>query len=241
MFSELFLTKLKIDTKGCNPQEYPFNLQVVRNNATISFDNRLTFIVGENASGKSTLIEAIAVAYGFNAEGGSTSYRFATQQTHSNLHEHITLVKGIKRPKENYYFRGESFYTTKSYMEEIGISYGNRALHNYSHGESFLVLMTERFHGNGLYLFDEPEAALSPQSQMRFIVKMSELLRNNSQLIIATHSPILLAYPQATIYQINSEGTLESVAYEDTDYYALYRHFLNNHQRFVAQLIREAD
>ncbi len=239
MFSELFITRARIDIADKDNNEHPYNLPVVRNNAGVSFDSPVTFIIGENGSGKSTLIEAMAIAYGFNAEGGSMNYNFSTRSTHSELSESIHLSRGIKRPREGYFFRGESFYNTKSYMEEIALSYGDKPMHDYSHGESFLVLIRERFNGNGIYIFDEPEAALSPQSQLILLTRMLRLVNDHSQFIIATHSPILLAFPNATIHQINEEGILEKVKYEDTEYYTLYKYFINNHHGFIDKIVNE--
>ncbi len=236
MFSERFLTRARIEINENTADEYPYNLPVIRSNTTISFDQQVTFIIGENGSGKSTLIEAIAVCYGFNAEGGNKNYTFSTRDTHSALSECIRLSKGIKHPTEGFFFRAESFYTTKTYLDEIGVSYGEKSMHDYSHGESFLLLMREKLLGNGLYIFDEPEAALSPQSQLRLIVAMHRLLNNHSQFIIATHSPILLAYPGATIYQINGDGKLEKMPYEETEYFTLYKYFMNNPQGFIRKL-----
>ncbi len=240
MFSDLYIREVKIDPPA-DATAYPFTLPVVRGNARIVFDNPVTFLIGENGSGKSTLLEAIAVAYGFNPEGGSLNYAFATHDTHSPLHTHLRLVKGVARPREGFYFRAESFYNAKTYLDEIDGSYGARPMHAYSHGESFLLLVRERLRGEGLYLFDEPEAALSPQSQLALLVRLRRLLARRAQCIIATHSPLLLAYPGAAIYQIGDDGALTPTVYEDTSYFAVYKYFLNNHGRFMAEIMGDVE
>lgn len=237
MFSNLYLREVRLNKESHNHTIYPFNLPVVSANQSILFTNQVTFIIGPNGSGKSTLIEAMALAYGFNAEGGTINYRFSTNDTHSNLYEYITLVKGIVRPRETFFFRAESFYTMKTYLESIELRYGEKPMHHYSHGESFLVLMMEKFTGRGLYILDEPESALSPQSQLALLSRMNQLETHNSQFIIATHSPILLAYPNATIYQIGDGGELTQVDYEDTEYYQIYKYFMNNYQRMIERLM----
>lgn len=160
-------------------------------NKEIKLSSNITFFVGENGTGKSTLLEAIAVAYGFNAEGGTKNFSFSTKDTHSELSEHLTLTK-IDYAKDGFFLRAESLYNAATYIDEVKAThnYGNVSLHNQSHGESFLSIVQNRFSGNGLYLLDEPEAALSPMRLMTLIVEMDNLLKNNSQFIIATHSPI---------------------------------------------------
>lgn len=187
----IYIRGVKLNT--INPHErnvYPFNLSVVRNLSSLSFKNPVTFIVGENGTGKSTLLEAIALNYGFNAEGGSRNFNFSTQSSHSELHEYITVVKGVRRPKDGYFLRAESFYNVATEVERLNAthSYGGRSLHEQSHGESFMSLMLNRFFGNGLYILDEPEAALSPLRQFSLLSRMRQLEKENSQFIIATHS-----------------------------------------------------
>lgn len=237
MFSEQYLVAAEIKCDDVDRQVYPYNLPVVQNNQRLDFDQSVTFIIGDNGSGKSTLIEALAVAYGFNPEGGTNNYRFATYETHSELYEHIRLVKGVQRPEEGYFFRAESFYGAKTYLESIGQTYGERPMHQYSHGESLLNLFMSRLKGNGLYILDEPEAALSPQSQLALIVRMDQLIRLNSQFIIATHSPILLAFPEAAIYVISPTGALQPITYEETETYKLYRSFLTSYESFIRHLV----
>ena len=177
-------------------QQFPFYLQAVRYLNDLEFHPHVTFIVGENGSGKSTLLEAIAIAWGFNAEGGSKNFNFATHSTHSDLHKYLRLSKGISRAKDGYFLRAESFYNVASEVGKLGVDgYGDKALHSQSHGESFMALVLNRFRGNGLYILDEPEAALSPTRQMALISRIHDLVKQNSQFIISTHSPILWPIP----------------------------------------------
>jgi predicted ATPase len=185
---------------------YPFNIPAIHSLETLDLHPQVTFFVGENGSGKSTLVEAIAVAAGFNAEGGSRNFNFSSRRSESELHMAIRLVRGVRRQKTWYFLRAESYFNVATEIERldaepgpappIGPAYGPRPLHEQSHGESFLALIENRFSENGFYVLDEPEAALSPQRQLSFLVAMHELARDgNSQFVIATHSPIILAYP----------------------------------------------
>lgn len=221
--------------------EYPFSLPVINKLHTLEFHPKVTFIVGENGTGKSTILEAIAVAFGFNAEGGTKNFTFSTKDTHSELNKYIKLVKGIKRPQDGFYFRAESFYNMATNIDELDSqpsfgpmlieSYGGRSLHEQSHGESFFAVFLNRFGGNGIYILDEPEAALSPTRQMAMITRMHELVKQGAQFIIATHSPILMTYPEAFIYQAKDD--LEIVKYEDTEHYQVMRTFMNNTQKML--------
>ncbi len=198
---------------------------------------KVTFFVGENGSGKSTLMEAIATAFGFNPEGGTRNFTFATANTHSELCEHITLVKK-DYPQDGFFLRAESFYNMAGYIDEVKAThnYGGVSLHNQSHGESFLALVQNRFSGNGLYILDEPESALSPMRLLTLLSEIHRLAQNNSQFIIATHSPILMAYPGAQILQF-SEAGIEEVAYEQTEHYAITKAFLNAPEKYVHYLL----
>lgn len=227
---------------------YPFSLPAVRELRKIEFHPKVTFIIGENGTGKSTLLEAIAVAWGFNAEGGSKNFRFSTRSSHSELHEHIRLAKTFRRPKDGFFLRAESFFNVATSIEQMDAepafsppiinSFGGRSLHEQSHGESFLTLLTKRFGAEGLYILDEPEAALSPTRQMAALRRIHELVREGSQFIIATHSPILMAYPDARIFLID-EGKMRTVAYTETEHFSVAKSFLNNHQKMVAELLSE--
>jgi len=202
----------------------------------------VTFLVGENGTGKSTLLEAIAVASGFNGEGGSRDFSFSTRESHSNLYEYITLIKSIK-PKDGFFLRAESFYNAATYLEESGsqmFRYGGKSLHEQSHGEAFLSLVKYRFEGNGIYLLDEPEAALSPLKIMSLLVAIDDLVRRNSQFIIATHSPILMAYPDAVILEFDEDGIHET-AYQDTRHYRLTRQFMEHPEQMMHYLLEKEE
>lgn len=233
--------------EGWDEDAYPFNLPVVRDLDELSFHPKVTFLVGENGSGKSTLIEALAVAWGFNAEGGSRNFNFRTRASHSALHEFVRPVRSTKRARDGFFLRAESYFNVASQIEALDEepggppiigSYGGASLHEKSHGESFFALLDHRFGGAGLYILDEPEAALSPNRQLSFLARMHELIGQKSQFIIATHSPIILGYPDAWIYQTTARG-LERVDYEDTDHYQVTRNFLNRRQIFLDTLLSE--
>jgi len=241
MNRDLYIRSLLLNKNDSdNGNVYPFNLPVIRQLERLDFTKKVTFFVGENGTGKSTLLEAIAVAYGFNAEGGSKNFNFSTRSTHSSLHEHIALSKGVKQPKDGFFLRAESFYNVATEVDELGEgllkSYGGASLHGQSHGESFLSLMLNRFWGNGLYLLDEPESALSPARQLSMLAILNDLVKKDSQFIIATHSPILLAYPDALIY-LFSEDKIEPVKYEQTENYLLTKQFLNHTDRMLKELL----
>jgi predicted ATPase len=228
--------------------EYPFSLPVVRGLHTLAFDRPVTFLVGENGSGKSTLLEAIAIAWGFNAEGGSTNFRFQTAQSHSALHEYLQLTRGTRNARDGYFLRAESFFNVASEVERLDAergggaplkaSYGGSSLHAQSHGESFMSLMVHRFGGNGFYVLDEPEAALSPTRQMALITRIHDLVGQSSQFVIATHSPIVLSYPDAAILRIAEDGIGE-VAYEETEHFHLTREYLNNYRALLRELLAD--
>lgn len=240
--SRVTLLRNKVDSFD----RYPFCLPAIRSFDHIELHPKVTFFIGENGSGKSTLLEAIAVSLGFNAEGGSRNFNFATRRSHSELHEYLRIAKGIKRPRDGFFLRAESFFNVATEIENLDAepsfgppaidSYGGRSLHEQSHGESFMALMTKRFGGQGLYVLDEPEAALSPQRQLAVLSRLHDLVLDRSQFIIATHSPILMAYPDARIYQCSKEG-VSQVAYEDTEHFQVTRDFLSNPQRMLRILL----
>ena len=227
---------------------YPFALPAVRILDYLEMHPKITYVVGENGSGKSTLLEAIAVSIGFNAEGGSKNFNFGTNRTHSDLHRYLRIAKGFRKPRTGYFLRAESFYNVASEIDKLDAEpvsasriidgYGGVSLHHQSHGESFMTLLTQRFKGQGLYILDEPEAALSPQRQLAVLSRMHDLVRDGSQFIIATHSPILMAYPDASIYQCSNQG-ISPVAFEDTEHFQVTRDFLVNPQRMLRELLRD--
>jgi len=227
-------------------EKYPFSLDAVKNISAIKLHPNVTFFIGENGSGKSTLLEAIAVSWGFNPEGGTKNFNFGTYESHSNLHKYLRLSRGAKRPKDGFFLRAESFFNVASEIQRLDESggngppiinsYGGVSLHEQSHGESFMSLLINRFGGNGVYILDEPEAALSPTRQMSMISRMHELVKANSQFIIATHSPIILSYPNAQIYQLEKSG-LKSIEYEETEHYQITREFLNRPDKMLKILL----
>jgi len=229
-------------------ERYPFNLPAVRALSVLPFHPQVTFLVGENGAGKSTLLEAIAVASGLNAEGGSVNFTFATRASHSPLGECIRLAKAIARPRDSYFLRAETFYNVATEIERLdqgpegegGLpiidAYGGRSLHEQSHGESFFALFKNRFRDHGLYLLDEPEAALSPTRQVEFLVLMHDSIRRGCQFVIATHSPIVMAYPDARIHLLDRQG-IRDVAYTDTEHYQVTRRFLSNPKRALETLL----
>jgi predicted ATPase len=218
-----------------NHSAYPFSLPVVQSLQSIECHPQVTFLVGENGSGKSTLLEAVAIAYGFHPEGGSKNFILPLHRSHHQLSGWIRLVKGHKLPKTGYFLRAETMYNIASYLDSLDPltlnSYGGVSLHEQSHGESFMALFLNRFGGHGLYILDEPEAALSPSRQLAFLSRLHQLVNMGSQFIIATHSPILMAYPEAWIYEIKEK--CERVCYEDLEHVQITRSFLNHPQRML--------
>ena len=244
-----FIRALRLERDGVPDfAKYPFAIPAIRELERLELHRAVTFFVGENGSGKSTLLEALAVRCGFNPEGGSKNFRFDTRASHSGLHRHLTLERGARHPSDGYFLRAESFYNVASNIDRMDAepslgppvidSYGGVSLHQQSHGEAFLALMMHRFGGNGLYLLDEPEAALSPTRQLAVLSLIHQLVRHESQFIIATHSPILMAYPHAKILQIEAAG-LREVKYEETEHYQVTHDFLNHPQRMLKELLTE--
>ena len=219
---------------------FPFSLPVVRHLGRLSLHPQVTFFVGENGSGKSTLLEAIAVAMGLNAEGGGRNFHFATRESHSALHQHLRVVRGMTPPRDGYFLRAESFFNVSTEIERLGVgkAYGGKSLHEQSHGEAFLTLFMERFGGKSFYVLDEPEAALSPQRQLAMLSRLHDLVRGGSQFLVATHSPILMAYPNAIIYECGAHGICK-VGYEDTEHYRVMHDFIANPQRMLKVLLEE--
>jgi predicted ATPase len=221
-------------------KEYPFSIPAIRKMKRVKLHPAVTFFIGENGSGKSTLIEALAVANRFNPEGGSRNFDFATRASHSCMSEYLVLEKTPgRRVKEGYFLRAESFFNVATEIEKLGVGgYGDKSLHEQSHGESFFALLTNRLYGDGLYIFDEPEAALSPMRQMSMLVLIKGLVENGAQFIVATHSPILLAYPDALIYEMSADG-MRVVPYTETEHYRVTRDFLNRPEKMLGLLLNE--
>ena len=220
---------------------FPYSIPAIKHLTTIELHPRVTFFVGENGTGKSTLLEAIAVAEGFNAEGGSRHAMFKTTDTHNvDLPRKLQLGRNKIPRGDSYFLRAESFYNLSSYLGEIGApGYGPKPLHEQSHGEAFLSLLVDRLSGNGLYLMDEPEAALSPQRQLTFLAALHELVNRGGQFIIATHSPIIMAYPDATILHFSADG-IRTISYHDTEHYKVTRAFLTRTDLMLKELLEES-
>lgn len=248
MKSNLYINEVRID-KEIPRDDYLRRLPVVHNLSRMGglrFHKNVTFLVGENGVGKSTLIEGIAVAMGFNPEGGTVNFNFATNDSHSDLHRYMTVSRGYKRHRDGFFLRAESFYNVASNIDELDAepgggaklisSYGGVSLHKQSHGESFLALVENRFSGNGLYILDEPEAALSPMRLMRLMVCMQALVKQNSQFIISTHSPILMTFPDAEVMEITGDG-IRSVDYKDTEHYIVTKRFMDAPEKIVESLL----
>lgn len=232
-------------TAPVEPPVFPFTLPAIRSLERLPLHPNVTFLVGENGSGKSTLLEAIAVGMGFNAEGGSRNFNFATRASHSDLHEHLRFVRGVERPRDGFFLRAESFYNVSSEIERLDEHSngsftrsfgGGRSLHEQSHGEAFLSLFMHRFRKDSFYVLDEPEAALSPQRQLALLSRLHDLVGDRCQFVIATHSPILMAYPKALIYAFDEQGIRE-IAYEDTEHYRVTHDFLANPARMLRVLL----
>jgi len=229
-----------------NFEQYPFSIPAIHNLDSLPLHPKVTFFVGENGSGKSTLLEGIAVAIGLNPEGGSRNFNFSTHDSHSALEEYLMVRRGIARPRDSFFLRAESLYNVASEIERLdqrpgpGLmqSYGGRSLHEQSHGESFIALILHRFGGAGVYLLDEPEAALSPVRQMSFLAAIHRLVQADSQLVIATHSPIILAYPNAWIYQFGDHPPRRT-SYTDTEHFQITREFLLHTGRMLEVLLAD--
>lgn len=247
MTSAKYICSILFDNK-LNKNSYLCNLPIIKyleTNKEIFFSSNVTFLVGENGTGKSTLLEAIAVAYGFNAEGGSKNFTFSTNETHSELYRHISLAKkGFA--KDGFFLRAESLYNVATNIDDmdklpsfdapvIG-GYGGVSLHKQSHGESFLAIVQNRFFGNGLYILDEPEAALSPMKLLTLMAEINELVKKNSQFIIATHSPILMTFPNAQILEFSKDG-IKEIAYQDTEHFQITKSFLENPEKMLYYLL----
>ncbi|HJD24190.1 MAG TPA: AAA family ATPase [Firmicutes bacterium] len=244
----LFIRRLSIDREALPAGSYLRGLAAVRR-GSLAFHRPVTFFVGENGTGKSTLMEAIAVAFGLNPEGGSRSFRFSTRDTHSPLYRALTLEKNPLTPRDAFFLRAESLYNAATYIEELDANprdgsppiigaYGGKSLHEQSHGESFLALVQNRFHGGGLYLLDEPEAALSPIGQMTLLARIHALAGQGAQFLIATHSPLLITCPDSEVYEFLGSGP-RLTPYQETAHYQVVRGFLNKPEETLRVLLGE--
>lgn len=245
--NEIYIRGIKIDWNRIGQGSYVSRIPSIRSVDQLDFSHNITFFVGENGTGKSTLLESIAVAYGFNPEGGNKNFNFSTRDTHSELHQAITVIKSAYRPNSSYFLRAESFYNVASKIEDYRDgdeyhnyykSYGGKSLHEQSHGESFLALIQNRFTAKGLYILDEPEAALSPQRQLTLLMLIYNLARKGTQFLIASHSPILLGIPGASILSFD-EGAIREIEYKETESYRITELFINNKELLLRSLLEE--
>lgn len=245
MNKELIISKVELDRKKVKDfNKYPFNIEIIKNFKQIEFKKNVTFLIGENGIGKSTFIEAIAIYLGLPSEGGTQNFMFSTNNTSSDLYKYLK-IRLDNKPKTKFFLRAESFYNfsteVQRLVEEDGYlelynSYGGN-LHKFSHGESFLNLVKNRFSDNGLYILDEPEAALSPTRQMSLLCLIDELAKKGSQFIISTHSPILISYRDGEILDLNDD--FKKIKYEDTDIYRIYKSYLDDPYQMQKRLFDE--
>ena len=248
LFSNLYINKVSI-AREIPEGNYLKELSVVKfleQTQGLHFTKPVTFLVGENGVGKSTLIEGIAVACGFNPEGGTINFNFSTKASHSDLHNYLTISRSYKKHRDGFFLRAESFYNVASNIDDMDAvksigasvinSYGGVSLHKQSHGESFMSLVENRFGGNGLYILDEPEAALSPMRLMRLMCYVQQLVGMNSQFIISTHSPILMTFPNAEILEITEDG-IKSVDYKDTEHFLITKRFMDAPEKMIESLL----
>lgn len=244
-YDNLFIKRIVLNRDKIEDfNKYPFNIEIIKNLHEIYLDSPVTFFIGENGIGKSTLIEAIAISMGLNPEGGSQNFKFNTKNTHSELSNYLSVLT-YNKPKTKFFLRAESFYNFSTEMQRLVEEdnfydlvkvYGG-ILHECSHGESFIRLVENRFCDHGLYILDEPEAALSPQKQMKLLYLINELVKEGSQFIIATHSPILISYIKGKILDLNNN--FEEIKYEDTDIYQTYKMYLDNPYRMQERIFEE--
>lgn len=233
--NDQFIQKINIDWDKIDDSNYLRNIPAIKSLKSLELSNPVTFFVGENGSGKSTLLEAIAVAYGFNSEGGTKNYNFSTYDSHSKLCDALLLVKGYRKANWGYFLRAESFYNVAT-MEEEYEEYLSDRYHKKSHGESFLAMLQKQMKPNGLYIFDEPEAALSPQRQLTLLIEINRCAKQGAQFIIATHSPILLGLPDSEILCFD-DGAIHPCTYEETDSYQVTEMFVNNREQLLKRLL----
>ncbi len=234
---DLFIRSLQILWDEIDRDSYLRQIEAIALLKQLDFHKQVTFLIGENGSGKSTLLEAIAIASGFNPEGGTRNYHFSTYQSHSALCDAILLTKGCRKAKWGYFLRAESFYNVATAEEAYSrhAPRGSEHYHQCSHGESFLKLMQNNFTANSLYLLDEPEAALSPQRKLTLLIEISRCVNAGSQFLIATHSPILLGFPDAEILCFDG-GRIHPCSYEETESYQVTKLFLNDREKMLKRL-----
>jgi predicted ATPase len=251
--SDGFIRSVHVAASSAAPGTgYPWDLPAVSTLAAgVELHPKVTYLIGENGSGKSTLLSALAIAAGMSAEGGSSNFAFpdegayalSRRRSHSGLADAMRLVRGGRRPRTDFFLRAESLFVAATYLEQLDDhplrAYGGTSLHEQSHGEGCLAIMIHRFGPNGFYLLDEPEAALSTQNCLTCLRRIHELVEDGSQFVISTHSPIVLAYPDAAIYRCTDTG-LEQVDYDDAEPVRLTRTFLSAPDRFLERLLSDS-
>ncbi len=247
-----YLKSITLDRpEGKTARSFPFNIPAIANFKRMDFHPDVTFLVGENGSGKSTLLEAIASSMQIGGEGGTGNFVVEDRYGDAKLSDFVRGKKSFQKPRDRFFLRAESFFNIADYLEDLWRDpdactskyqvfkrYGGKSLHEQSHGESFLALLTHGLGGKGFYLFDEPEAALSPSRQLSALVRIHDLVQDQSQFIIATHSPILMAYPNAKIFFFDNAGCRQ-IGFEETEHYKITRDFLNNYPRRLSQLFSD--
>jgi predicted ATPase len=228
-------------------ENYVANINAIKNLKKLNFEQPISFFVGENGTGKSTLLEALAISLGFNPEGGSKNFIFSTYNSHSSLYKGIKIVKSASRPRDGYFLRAETLYNIATSIEEmdaieceappVKLAYGGQSLHSISHGEGMLTIILRRFKGNGLYILDEPEIALSPLKQLSILTKIHDLaVHKNSQFIIITHSPILITCPNSEVFLFD-ENEIKKVNYCETEHFQLTKQFINSPKSILSKML----
>lgn len=235
----MFINDVRIKWEEVDDFSYVRTIPAIASIDELAFEKPITFFVGENGSGKSTLLEAIAIAYGFNPEGGTKNYSFSTYDSHSGLWNAIRLSRGFTKPKWGYFLRAESFYNVATKENEYSREPGGipQHYHEKSHGESFMSIVKSNFGPNGMYILDEPEAALSPQRQLTLLYEINKCVQAGSQFLIVTHSPILLGFPDSEILSFDN-GPLNSIAYEETESYKITEMFINRREQILSSLLK---
>ncbi|MCA0970247.1 AAA family ATPase [Halobacillus litoralis] len=241
-----YIQSIRLKEGDLPKEEFPLNIPALRSFSSLYFHPNVTYVIGENGVGKSTLLEGVAVALGFNAEGGTLNFNFSSYDSHSDLHDYLRVARGTTRPKDSFFFRAETFYNVATNIEELDSEgfgpkvidgFGGESLHKQSHGESFFAAFMHRFSGNGLYILDEPEAALSPTRQLSMLSRIHELVEQGSQFIISTHSPLLMAYPDSKIIELTEEG-MEETHLTETDHYRTMEQFFEDRERLLYHLFK---